>query len=94
MSEAVSLSLTGVKWRLGPSHMDPFAAMDAIYVEERLQRDGTQWWAVVRRGFVLTKDGEWEHEPQPSSRDDEFIARTRWPSLYLATEAAMRAPHV
>lgn len=35
-------------------------------------------WAVARRCFVLNRDGEWEYEPIPSSRDDAFKARTRF----------------
>lgn len=42
-------------------------------------------WCVRRAdGAVLAKDGEWEYEPLPSSRDDEFIARTRWPTARTA----------
>lgn len=51
-----------------------------------------EWTAVKWRlgaadalGWVLARDGEWEWEPQPSSRDDDFMARTRFASF---TEAA------
>ena len=27
---------------------------------------------------VMNTQGEWEHEPMPSSRTNEFIARTRF----------------
>lgn len=47
-------------------------------------------WAVVDNG-VLNKSLEWEYEPMPSSRDDEFIARTRFDSIELAVEAAQKA---
>jgi len=37
------------------------------------------WWAVRDgRGCCLNSDGEWEYEPQPSSRKDDFLARTRF----------------
>lgn len=44
------------------------------YVESR--GDGT--WAIKNGGCVLNIDGEWEWEPSPSNRTDEFIARTRF----------------
>lgn len=39
---------------------------------------GNDRWAVMWRAWVLNRDGKWEYEPSPSSRDDAFIARTRW----------------
>lgn len=46
-----------------------------VYVESR----GAGIWAVTSGGrSVLNSDGEWEFEPMPSSRTDEFIARTRF----------------
>ncbi len=35
-------------------------------------------WAVRWLGRCLNSDGRWEFEPQPSSRTDDFLARTRW----------------
>lgn len=48
-------------------------------------------WKVERRGFVLAKDGEWEYEPNPSSRDDEFYARCRFDTFEEAWKAALDA---
>jgi len=48
--------------------------------------DGIKW-AVRRRGYVLSTNGEWEYEPMPSSRDDDFYARYRFGSLDAALEA-------
>lgn len=45
-----------------------------LTVEER----GEHSWAVKKMGSVLSKDGEWEYEPSPSNRDDDFIARCRF----------------
>ena len=39
---------------------------------------GVSAWAVSDGSFVLNNLGEWEREPQPSSRGDEFIGRTRF----------------
>ena len=35
-------------------------------------------WAVRQGCRCLNKDGGWEIEPQPSSRDDEFYSRCRF----------------
>ena len=59
----------------------------------RWQRDGTDihidlvrgkggdCFAVRRGGAVLANDGEWEYEPMPSSRDDDFLRRCRYATL-------------
>ena len=45
-------------------------------------------WAVREGGNVLAKDGTWELEMQPSSRDADFLTRTRWDSADEAAAAA------
>lgn len=40
--------------------------------------DRGKGWAVCWMGDVLTKDGTWEWEPRPSSRDDDFFRRCRF----------------
>jgi hypothetical protein len=53
---------------------------------------GEPRWAVTNgRGDCLTLTGEWEWEPSPSNRDDEFQERTRWPSFAAAKAAALAA---
>lgn len=47
---------------------------------------GDTGWAVVDGSFVMNKEFEWEYEPLSSSRDDEFIARTRYESAEKAFE--------
>lgn len=50
-------------------------------------------FAVKHGGMVLTKEGEWEYEPMPSSRTDEFKERTRFDfetAKRLAREHAAR----
>lgn len=49
--------------------------------------DRGKGWAVIEGPFVLTVDGDWEHEPIPSSRDDEFYERCR----FTEEEAKRRA---
>ncbi|ONH58342.1 hypothetical protein CcI49_23085 [Frankia sp. CcI49] len=42
-------------------------------------------WAVLNGGTgwdtaeVLNRDGQWEWEPRPSERTEDFVARTRFP---------------
>lgn len=56
---------------------------DRIAIEAR----GYGHWAVTQGSFVLNKLGEWEYEPMPSGRSEEFIKRTRWNSAEAAFEA-------
>lgn len=46
-----------------------------IYVESR----GLNVWVVSNGSSVRNTLGEWEWEPMPSNRSDDFIARTRLP---------------
>lgn len=63
--------------------------LPAVEVEfhERLQLDGTSLWSVNHHGNVLNKEGEWEYEPQPSSRDAAFLNRCRFASVEEAVNA-------
>lgn len=60
-------------------------------IEEAPQVAGPALWAVRRLSFCLNKDGQWEYEPMPSSRDDEFLARCRWPTVEAAYGAWLAA---
>lgn len=44
-------------------------------------------WVVKNCDEVLNKDGEWEYEPMPSSRTDDFLERTRFSNLEDARRA-------
>lgn len=67
-------------------------ARRTIRVDARKQRDGPTLWVIIDDiRNVWNKLGEWEYEPQPSSRDDEFIARTRWPDARTAIIESRRA---
>lgn len=48
-------------------------------------------FAVRRSGRCLNGEGQWEWEPQPSSRDDAFYRRCRFLSFTEARVAAERA---
>ena len=55
-----------------------FAAGQVDRIDAVSQIDGSKKWAVRRNGNCLGKGGEWEYEPMPSSRDDEFLERCRF----------------
>jgi hypothetical protein len=55
-----------------------------VVIRRALQRDGTSLWKIVKDGFVLGRDGNWHYEPQPSSRTDQHIEKTRWETPYVA----------
>lgn len=54
------------------------AGSDDIHIERAKQMDGSVKWAVRRMGDCLNKQGEWEYEPMPSSRDHDFLERCRF----------------
>lgn len=47
-------------------------------------------WAVTNIGRCLNTNGEWDHEPSPSNRDDEFLRTHRF-SLNEAQSLALEA---
>jgi hypothetical protein len=76
--------MTACEWRVGP------AGLDELRIVERAHPGGVRY-AVTWRGRVANRDREWEFEPLPSSRDDDFIARTRFGDW---EEAAVIAQHM
>lgn len=81
--------ITSVEWRVGPP--DDFAnGVSEIRIVTRGQRDGATLYAVTQRGWTANKDGEWEYEPIPSSRDDAYLARCRWDDWEMAALMADR----
>lgn len=68
-----------------------YALPSGISVERSMQRDGSYLWA-VRDGFkkCLSKNGEWDYEPFPSSRTDEWLAAHRFTSASEAIDHARR----
>lgn len=45
-----------------------------IYIEER----DNDVWAITRGNSTLNRDFEWEYEPMPSGRDDDYLKRNRF----------------
>lgn len=62
-----------------------------IRVERARRAAGGDLWKVMRDGECLSKLGEWEWEPMPSSRDDEFLSRCRFEGVESAIQAALAA---
>ncbi|MFY1686444.1 hypothetical protein [Plantactinospora sp. WMMB782] len=82
----VTVEATTYTVSLLPETADEYT-LYAITVERR----GPAGWAVVRNRWCLGADGEWEFEPIPSERTDEWIAAHRFPleqALELAKAAA------
>lgn len=67
------------------------AANRDVRIERAMQMDGSEKWAVRRHGDCLDRSGQWEYEPLPSSRDDDFLARCRFDSASEAIAAAVEA---
>lgn len=61
-------------------------------IQRARQVDGADLWKVKRGdSHCLNKDGEWEYEPLPSSRDDDFLTRCRYSTADEAIDAALKA---
>ena len=62
-----------------------------VRIEAAKQMDGSTKWAIRSRGSVMGITGEWEWEPLPSSRDDEFMMRCRFSTPAEALACLQRA---
>lgn len=84
--------MSACEWRVGPP--DDFRnGWREIRIVERTQRDLSCLYAVVMRSYTANRDGEWEHEPIPSSRDDDYMARCRfadWEEAALLAQKMVR----
>lgn len=74
------------------AQVSAYSLPDGTRIEATPQRRGPARWA-VRNGFgsCLNSSAQWEDEPSPSSRDDEFFARCRWDTAQEAYAAWERA---
>lgn len=69
------------KWRIAGGDRRNEVAIVAVAGANRPDR------YVIRRGDeVMSRKGEWEHEPSPSSREADFLSRTRFASVCEAAE--------
>jgi hypothetical protein len=71
------------------SYSLPDAEIEIVRVK---QRSGPDKWKAFHGGcYCLNKSGQWELEPMPSSRDDDFIDRCRFDTAQEAIDAARGA---
>jgi hypothetical protein len=63
-------------------------ALDRIAWQVSVEWAGSGRWAIRNSGYCLNRNGEWEHEPQPSSRTDQWLAEHRWEDLAEARRVA------
>lgn len=76
-------TFTAVAWTWDHSdngHVDP------IKIETAKQMDGSIKYAVRHLEYCLTTKGEWEYEPIPSSRGDDFFKRCRFDTWQQAAD--------
>lgn len=96
--EGIAL-LRGVRDRLGSEPvetlLEAIGSADGFLIDKereiRVERRGPDAWAVREMASVVNRDGEREPEPTPSSRDEDFIARTRFPLAEALRIARARA---
>lgn len=77
---------------LPEDHRD--AHLFEVRVEARAQRNAPDLWAVAWMGRCLGADGEWDYEPIPSSRTDEWLAEHRFDLATAQRLAKQAAPNV
>lgn len=82
------MSFTSTAWVWSPS--EDTGGYPPITIERCRQLDGSIKYAVRQGGACMDGNGVWEYEPQPSSRDDEFLARFRFDKWDGAADAIIR----
>ena len=57
-----------------------FYVNHGVFLEDRdpMQILDRPSWVIIHGSNVMNKDGDWEWEPGPSSRDDDFFDRCRY----------------
>lgn len=74
-------------WIFDPNDPPELQPSDFAHHHYEITLRGENAWAITSRGkTVLSKDGEWEYEPFPSERTEDFLDRTRWATAREAFE--------
>lgn len=79
-------------WPEVDSYVFPRTPLQAngVWVKRARQLAGPDLWKVTNGlDDCLNVHGQWEFEPSPSSRDEEFLARCRFPTAEAAIRAAI-----
>lgn len=71
-------------WVIRPDDVLNGRYPEGVQVVDTCSRDDDKSWAIRASGRCMNHEGDWEFEPLPSSRTDEFFARCRWPTLEAA----------
>lgn len=85
------MKLIPIRYRLPWTHyingdtLHMFASIDATNFDAI---GNPTKWCVREGGSCLNDEGEFEYEPNPSSRDDDFLKRTRFDSAEEAYRLA------
>lgn len=65
-----------------------------IHFDLAVEYRGDGRWSVCWLSSCLSRDGEWDYEPQPSSRTDEWLDAHRFSKEEAIRRAKEVAPHV
>lgn len=71
------------EYQIAPSGLPGGGAHELrnITLRRQPQRHGPDKWAIYDgQSVVLDKDGDWQHEPLPSSRTEEYLRLCRFDS--------------
>ena len=91
-AKSIAAGMRPVAWELAPAARAQGLTASAVRLEEVDQPGGSVRYAIRQGGNCLGSDGQWEWEPQPSSRDAEFMARCRFSTTDEALAAWRLAP--
>ncbi len=58
--------------------VDPEKPAELDWPVMRVERRAAGVWAITRDGLTLNRNGQYEYEPQPSSRSAAYLARCRF----------------
>lgn len=89
--KSLNAGMRPVAWELAPAARAQGLTASAVRLEEVEQQGGAARYAIRQGGNCLGNDGQWELEPQPSSRDAEFLTRCRFETIGQALAAWQRA---
>lgn len=82
------MSFMSVQWMWNPSESTNDYG-SPVTIDRCRQLDGTIKYAVRQSGACLSRNGEWEFEPIPSSRTDEFFKSFRFDTWQDAANAIL-----
>lgn len=92
MANALSEQIRPVKWEVRSKWHDEIGWSDAFVWTISVEDGGSAFgYAVRSMSRCLSRDGEWELEPIPSSRNDDWLDEHRFKSLDEALTRALVA---